>query len=284
MRIFPITVIIPTWNRAHLLERALDSVLRQTVCCSEIIVVDDGSTDETEALLAERKKKYPLLHVLRQENKGPAAARNLAIKAAKNEYLAFLDSDDHWYKTKLEKQFSSLAESDFLISHTYEKWLRRGKHLNQKKIHIPRHGDIFDHCLRLCAVGMSTVMVKKELFARVGLFDETMRCCEDYDFWLRTSAFYPFLLIEEVLTVKEGGRIDQLSQLYRVGMDEKRIASLRKLLAKNILTKQQQKSARLELLRKLRIFSTGCFKHGKTELGEKYLALIQQYQGADKSL
>lgn len=278
MNALPITVIVPVWNRAHLLERALQSVFRQSMPCSEVIVVDDGSTDDTPAILSQLQRAYPVLRVLRQQNSGPAAARNLAIMAATYEYLAFLDSDDHWRKKKLEKQFAALAGSGFLVSHTYEKWLRCGKHLNQKKIHIPRHGDIFDHCLRLCAVGMSTVMAHREFFSRVGLFDEKLRCCEDYDLWLRASAAHPFLLVEDALTVKEGGRADQLSQIHRMGMDELRIGSLRNLLAGGQLTVRQEGMAKAELIRKLEIFGAGCLKHGRVELGQSYLAMRDQYR------
>ncbi len=276
MKYLPVTVIIPTWNRSALLQRALDSVFRQSAPCAEVIVVDDGSEDETPQLL-KQQRDHQCLKVIRQKNRGAAAARNSGIAAAANDYIAFLDSDDHWQKKKLEVQFAAFADSDFLISHTYEKWLRNGQHLNQKKIHIPRHGDIFTHCLRLCAVGMSTVMVKKELFAITGLFDESMHCCEDYDLWLRASAKVPFLLVKERLTIKEGGRPDQLSRRYRMGMDELRIGSIRRLLASGSLRQGQQDVARKELLRKLKIFGAGCIKHGKIELGQKYLAMMDEY-------
>lgn len=282
MTSLPVTVIIPTWNRAHLLPRALESVFRQTAPCSEVIVVDDGSTDDTAVILQRFQLHQPTLRVLRQANKGVAAARNLAINAAGNEYLAFLDSDDHWQRKKLEKQYAALSRSDFLISNTYEQWLRCGEHLNQKKIHIPRHGDIFEHSLRLCTVGMSTVMVRKVLFTKVGMFNEELCCCEDYDFFLRVSLFFSFLLLEEVLTVKEGGRADQLSHIYRMGMDEWRIASLCRLLAEQQLTEEQKSLAETELVRKLQIFGTGCLKYGRIELGQQYLAMIKHYQNTKK--
>ncbi len=278
MKYLPVSVIIPVYNRALLVQRALNSVFCQSISCSEVIVVDDGSTDDTPAVLAAIAAESPLLKVVRQENLGPAAARNTGIKAATNDYLAFLDSDDHWHKKKLEKQYAVLAQSDFLISHTYERWLRNGQHLNQKKFHIPKHGDIFEHCLRLCAVGMSTVIAKRAFFDTVGLFDESMHCCEDYDLWLRASARLPFLLVAEALTVKEGGRADQLSQKYRMGMDELRIGSIRRLLSAGQLMENQKDMAHAELVRKLQIFGTGCIKHGRVELGRKYLALIDLYQ------
>ena len=278
---YPITVIIPTYNRVQLIGRALDSVLGQTAKCSEIIVIDDGSTDGTCDFLNELTSISEIpLKILQQGNKGPAAARNCGIKHAKNKYIAFLDSDDHWYKRKIKTQFKVLTENpEYLISHTKEKWLRRGIHLNQKKKHIPRHGNIFDHCLELCGVGMSTVMVKKSLFDQVGLFDETLRCCEDYDFWLRVSCKFPFYLIELPLTVKEGGRDDQVSCIYRIGMDRIRIYAMKKIIDLKILDEKQHYLALEQLIRKCTVFGKGCLKHGKRESGTYYLELAESYKG-----
>ena len=276
----PVSVIIPTFNRSQLLWRAVDSVFRQTIQCSELIIVDDGSTDNTQKLLNKISNfaKMPF-RVYYQENSGPAAARNLAVRQAEFPYIAFLDSDDHWHKRKLEKQYQFFAIStDYKISHTREKWLRDGCHLNQKKKHIPRHGDIFDQCLQLCGVGMSTVMVKKELFDHVGLFDESLKCCEDYDFWLRTSCRYPFLLVDESLTVKEGGREDQVSFQYSLGMDQLRIQSLRKLLETDTLDCFQYLKTLNEFKKKVTIFGNGCLKHDKKETGRFYLDLIPVYE------
>ena len=276
----PVSVIIPTFNRAVLLKRAVNSVFRQTVQCSELIIVDDGSTDNTKELLDHFSTLARIpFRVYHQENKGPAAARNLGISKAEFPFIAFLDSDDHWLKRKLEKQYQALADtSEYHISHTREIWLRRGRHLNQKKIHIPRHGNIFDHCLQLCGVGTSTVMMKRAIFDHVGVFDESLPCCEDYDLWLRVSCRYPFFLIEEPLNVKEGGRDDQLSSQYSLGMDKWRIISIRKLLDREILDRHLYLLTLNEFKRKVTIFGNGCLKHGKTELGRFYLDLIPAYQ------
>ena len=278
----PVSVVIPTFNRCTLLPRAIDSIHRQTVQCEEIIIVDDGSTDTTRDYLAflatEKKTKLKVIH---QENRGPAAARNRGICEAQCDYIAFLDSDDHWQKRKLELQYGLMRENkDFLISHTKEKWLRRGVHLNQKKKHIPQHGDIFQHCLLLCAVGMSTVMVMKELFFLVGKFDESMQCCEDYDFWLRVSSKFPFLLLDKPLTIKEGGREDQVSCIYRMGMDRFRIDSLKKLLDSGALSDEQYAFALEEFVKKIHVFGNGCLKHGNTTIGNTYLDLISRYKAS----
>jgi len=268
-----ISVIIPTYNRVSFLERALRSVHRQTLSCDEIIVIDDGSVDNTRDSVTRFSKqcKIPLRYIY-QDNQGPAAARNRGIREAGFSFLAFLDSDDHWQKKKLELQYSMLAaQPEMMISHTKEKWLRRGAHLNQKKIHQPGDGDIFKHCLRICAVGMSTVMVQKKLFSEIGFFNEDLRCCEDYDLWLRVSSRFSFLLIEQPLTIKEGGREDQVSYQFRVGMDRLRIRAIIDLIKEQSLSTKQTKWALEELHGKCMVYGKGCLKHQKAEEGKNYI-------------
>lgn len=245
----------------------------QSCQCGEIIVVDDGSNDGTgEYISSIQGKCITPVRYLWQENRGPAAARNIGIKHARYDYITFLDSDDHWCDRKIEKQFMTMASNPhYLISNTQEKWLRRGEHLNRKKKHLPKQGNIFSQCLKLCVVGMSTVMVRKELFDRIGSFDESFRCCEDYDLWLRISSMHPFLLVDEVLTVKEGGRTDQVSEEYRVGMDKLRIAAIENLLKHGILNTEQTGEAMRELVKKTVVYGSGCVRHGKIAEGERYL-------------
>jgi hypothetical protein len=121
-------------------------------------------------------------------------------------------------------------------------------------------------------------MMKKALFDDIGWFDENLRCCEDYDLWLRVSSSMSFLLIDEPLTIKEGGREDQLSHIHRLGMDEKRIYSIRKLLDSAILSEAQRTKAFAELTRKIRIFAAGCLKHGKLEQGHNLLNILEAYR------
>ena len=271
----PVSVIIPTHNRADFLARAVDSVLAQTYGNFELIVVDDGSTDHTPQLLSAYGRDVIMV---RQENRGPAAARNLGIRQARHPLLAFLDSDDRFAPEKLALQVKAMeAAPGVLISHTQEIWYRNGSHLNQKKIHAKGHGDIFARSLRLCVVGMSTVMASRDLFRQVGLFDEELPCCEDYDLWLRASLHTPFLLVDRPLTLKEGGRPDQVSVRFRLGMDRFRIRSLEKLLAGPVLDPFRRRLACAELARKARIYGNGCLKHGRGEEGRRFLALAEEY-------
>ena len=266
-----ISVIIPTYNRAQRLRKAIDSVFAQSHRNFEMIIVDDGSDDNTVDLI---KNYNSDIVYIRQENRGPAAARNRGIEKARYNLLAFLDSDDWFAENKLETQIKALQQNPlYHISHTNEIWYRNGKILNQKRKHKKNGGDIFRQSLELCAVGMSTVMMYRDIFERYGLFDENLPCCEDYDLWLRISAEQEFLLIDEPLTLKDGGREDQLSTIYRTGMDKFRIQAIMKILASGRLTAEQIGIARRELERKCRIYGTGCITHGTVEMGKYYLSL-----------
>ncbi len=271
----PVSVIIPTYNRASFLTGALDSVLGQSHTQLELVVVDDGSDDNTEELVRELATATGReIRFLRQPNRGPAAARNTGIRAARHDLLAFLDSDDRFAPEKLARQVAAMEENPhYLVCHTGERWVRRGQHLNQKKNHKKTGGFIFPQCLKLCCVGMSTVMVRRIFFEKIGLFDETLPCCEDYDLWLRASPQLPFLLVDEPLTVKHGGRPDQVSVRLRQGMDRYRIKALDKLLLSGKLLPWQRQLALAELASKCSVYGNGCRKHGRPNEAARYLAL-----------
>ena len=193
--------------------------------------------------------------------------------------ICFLDSDDQWSRKKLERQLSSFERNKkYLISHTREIWYRRGEHLNQKKKHIPKSGDVFFQNLQLCAVGMSTVMVRRKIFDSYGLFDETMQCCEDYEFWLRIGGKEQFLLIDEQLTIKNGGRDDQVSYMNRVGMDIYRIYALEKTIERTDISCLKKRELLRECIRRCRIYASGCKKHGKIEEAVCYREKLENYK------
>jgi len=267
-----ISVVIPTYNRAGLLKKAVDSVLGQTFRDFELIVVDDGSDDGKGDLLAAYGGR---LCALRQENRGHSAARNRGIAAARGEWIAFLDSDDWWDARKLTIQLGEMERNpDYPVSHTQEVWYRRGKFLAQKKIHRKPNGYIFEKCLSLCCVSVSTAIIRRSLLIEIGGFDEGFPCCGDYDLWVRLSAQHPFLLVDEPLTLKDGGRPDQVSFQRRVGMDKYRIAALEKILIRpGCLSAEQRDLALREIEKKCRIYGSGCLKHGREEEGRRYLEL-----------
>ena len=245
-----ISVIIPTYNRAGLLERALASVFSQTFAPAEVIVVDDGSTDHTEDLV---RDKFPQVSYLRQPQKGVSRARNLGIRKAQGEWLSFLDSDDEWLPNKLELQRQALQyKPQYRLCHTDEIWIRRGKRVNPMKKHTKRGGAIFQHCLPRCVISPSSVMVHRAVFDRVGHFDECLPACEDYDLWLRICARYDVLYVPEKLLVKYGGHNDQLSARYW-GMDRFRIRALEKILDSEDLSQPHREAALRTLREKIDI-------------------------------
>ena len=126
-----VSVIIPTFNRFNLISRAIDSVLSQTIKPFEIIVVDDGSSDNTSTFI---KNNYKSVKLIKQKNLGVSKARNVGIKNSSGDWIALLDSDDEWKKNKLEVQIKSLSEYDYYsVCHTNEIWIRNGIRVNQKK-------------------------------------------------------------------------------------------------------------------------------------------------------
>ena len=268
-----VSVVIPTFNRAWCLAEAVDSVLSQEFKDFELIVVDDGSTDATPQLLQGYGDAILLLH---RENGGVSAARNAGIAAARGELIAFLDSDDVWLPGKLGRQvefFNTHAEA--LICQTEELWVKNGRRVNPGKRHRKRGGMIFEASLELCLVSPSAVMARRALFNQVGLFDERLPACEDYDLWLRVSCRFPVHLIETPLIVKRGGHPDQLSRAW--GLDRFRIAAILKLLEAGQLTLSQRRAAVAVLKQKCRVYAGGCRKRGRLAEAEHFRRLAGSY-------
>ena len=227
----------------------------------EIVLVDDGSTDGTDRILAQYARH---LKVLRQNNRGVSAARNLGVAASSGALIAFLDSDDQWLPHKLKHQVNFFhAHPDALICQTEEIWIRNGIRVNPKNRHQKPSGDIFEKSLELCLVSPSAVMMRRSLLDWVGGFDETLPACEDYDLWLRVAHQYPVYLIEEALIIKNGGHPDQLSKMP--ALDKYRIASIDRLIASRALSPSQRKAAIAALQKKCRIYADGCKKRGRHE-------------------
>jgi glycosyltransferase involved in cell wall biosynthesis len=268
-----VSVIIPAFNRGWCLREAVDSVLAQEFTDFELIVVDDGSTDGTAELLEAYR---PKVRLLRQANRGVSAARNRGIAAARGELIAFLDSDDLWLPKKLSTQVEFFrVHPDALIVQTEECWVRKGRRVNPGKRHRKLSGMIFEPSLDLCLVSPSAVMVRRELFDRVGLFDEGLPACEDYDLWLRVGCCMPIHLIDIPLVVKRGGHADQLSRAW--GLDTFRIAAMVKLLQGDVLTERQRQAARRVLRRKCAVYAGGCRKRGRLAEAEHFERLAERY-------
>ncbi len=257
-----VSVIIPTYNRAGHVGCAVRSVLSQTFEGFELIVVDDGSTDATFEILSGFKDKR--LRVAYQENKGVAAARNLGLGLARGLYAAFLDSDDYWMEKKLELQLGFMQDSGFRISQTQEAWIRKGKRVNPGSRHQKFAGWIFGRSLKLCLISPSCVMMHMDLVRQGFLFKESMRACEDYDLWLRVTRQHPVGLLPRVLTVKQGGRADQLSRSI-VGLDLWRIHYLMDILKKGRLEPEKKALVVQALQDKSRLYVAGCQKRGRLD-------------------
>ena len=265
---YKISIVIPTFNRIGSLPRALDSALNQTYQPSEIIVVDNGSSDGTTKLLRER---YPSIRLLIEKKLGVSATRNKGIRHSKFQWIALLDSDDAWDKTKLEKQKNALASSQdqFRLVHTDEIWIRNGNKFNQMKKHQKFGGDIFNNCLSLCCISPSSVLINKNIFKEFGYFDESLPVCEDYDLWLKICSQEKILFINQKLTLKYGGHKDQLSKTYW-GMDRFRIKSLENLILNYKLKPDQKINAIKTIVKKLKIIVNGAYKRNNSSIINKY--------------
>lgn len=270
------SVIIPSFDRRDLLKKAVDSVLAQTYRYFELIVVDDGSDDGTEEMM----RNYNDIRVLyfKQQNLGVSSARNKGIARSRGDFLAFLDSDDRWVAKKLERTFECIGSSPGInIFHTNEIWYRDGRILDQKDKYIRPSGHVYRMVLPLCCIGMSTSVVKRDVFDSIGVFDETFEACEDYDFWLRAANKYDVKLIPEDLTIKNGGRPDQLS--HKVwGLDRFRIRALEKMLSSGELSEEDRCATLTELEKKCLIFAEGALKRSRNSEAETFRRIPEKYR------
>lgn len=263
-----ISVIIPTHNRTATLGRAIQSVLDQTFPALEIIVVDDASTDNTPHILKKYSGKIRI--IINETNQGVSYARNVGIQEARGDWLAFLDSDDQWAPTKLErqKQFHD-SHPSILISQCDEIWIRNNVRVNPMSKHQKRGGWIFEACIPLCIVSPSAVIIHKSVFEHIGLFDTNLLACEDYDLWLRIAPHYEIGLLEEKLMTRFGGHDDQLSRKYW-GMDRFRIMAMEKHVGSN-MSPVWKKTLLDELYHKCGVVAAGAKKRNKHEMADLYL-------------
>ena len=265
-----VSVVVPTFNRAAHIGAAVESVLAQTYPHWELIVVDDGSQDETPLMLSAYGER---IRTIRQENRGVSAARNRGILAAAGDFIALLDSDDYWLPDKLAAQVAYFRQHPALmLCQTEEIWVRNGRRVNPKTRHRKFAGMIFEKTLPLCLISPSAVMLRRSLLDEVGLFDETLPACEDYDLWLRITWKYPVGLIETPLIVKRGGHADQLSAMPE--MDKYRIRAIVKILEQGCLSPSQAAAAGAMPAEKCRIYAAGCRKRGRLEEAQYYDLLI----------
>ena len=263
-----VSVVVPTYNRAHFVFAAIDSVIAQREVNFELIVVDDGSTDHTwrelertaAAVQAEHAKRLSM-QIVRTENCGVAAARNTGVALASAPFVAFLDSDDVWGPDKLARQIEYMREHpECVISQTDEWWLRNGGRVNPGLRHRKAAGDIFIDSLRTCLVTPSTAILRTALFREIGGFDEDFVAAEDYDLWLRILARHEIGFLAERHATRRSGHQGQLSMLPAI--DRFRILALLKLLATDDLNSMQRRAVCEVLAEKCDIYAKGLARRG----------------------
>jgi glycosyltransferase involved in cell wall biosynthesis len=259
---FSVSVIIPTYNRSAFLKSALESVTSQSYPIKEILVIDDGSTDQTVENLTPNFKSVIFI---RQENQGVSAARNTGIKKATGEWIALLDSDDLWTVGKIEKQIAHLRQNPKIKAcHSGEEWVRNGRLVNIPTRLNKSNDGLFSRSLDRCIICPSSILIHRSVFKKIGIFDEDLPLCEDYDFWIRLLLHYEIGLVKEALVIKQGGHSDQLST-STWGLDRFRVQSLEKILASEPLNPNQKIAILSAIARKADLLSKGFSKHEKRE-------------------
>ena len=199
-----LSVIIPTYNRAQLVTRAIESILAQTEADWDLLVVDGGSTDGTQAMVQEYVRKDRRIHLVKGSVNGPAHSRNTGIRLAEGAYIAFLDDDDAWLPEKLATQVRFMeAHPEVGLSYTYAagRTLSNGTPDPQSVYGRPIRDAIEDLLNWPNFISTSAVMIRRECLKEAGGFDTRYELCEDFDLWLRLAQRWPIAALEEVLTI-----------------------------------------------------------------------------------
>ncbi len=266
-----VSVIIPTYNRAYLVGRSIQSVLNQTYQDFELIVVDDASTDGTEDVVRSFNDKR-IRYLKHDKNKGGAAARNTGIIAARGEYIAFQDSDDEWVPEKLEKQMKAMKTVSPVVGVVYTGFYRLQ---GDKKTYIPsskvikKEGDILSSLIKKNFVTTQAMVVKRECLEKAGLFDEDLPRFQDWELCIRISKHYHFKLIDEPLVIL-------YHQPVSISTNQKALIEARKLILHkhfDIIKKDRKTLANHYLKIAHLLFSAGTISDGRSY----YVRAFQTY-------
>ncbi len=210
-----VSVVITCYNYARYVGGAIESVLNQSFQDIEIIIVDDGSTDGSDTVISsflfDHRIKY-----FHQENRGQAKAKNKGIKESTGEFVAFLDADDQWEKTKLEKQILLFQNQDTGVVYSRAQYIDAAGHpmeliLSDKYLQ-PRSGKVTNWLYMNNFVPFSSAIVRKTCFDMLGMFDESLSMGIDWDLWLRISTRYSFAYVNEPLLLYRVGHPGQMSK------------------------------------------------------------------------
>lgn len=270
-----VAVVIPVRDRATMVVEAIASVLAQTHRDFALVVVDDGSCDDSAYVAEAAMSDAPAgSRVLRCAASGVAAARNAGAAALDSAWIAFLDSDDLWLPAKLAAQMQWLAaRPTYRIAQTGERWLDRGRHRNPRGWHR-KEEMLFPRCLERCLVSPSAVVLRRDLYEALGGFDESFIVCEDYELWLRIALREPVGLVPGDLVIKRGGHADQLSR-STWGLDRYRVAALAKLLATTPLADDERAAVEVMLRAKCDVLANGAARRGRTDEAARYRMLAE---------
>lgn len=272
-----ISVIIPIYNRATTIERALISVFKQSYKNWELIIVDDGSTDDSLKTINKvltREQPPQNAKIIKTKNNGVSKARNLAAQEAQGEWLAFLDSDDEWLTQKLENQIEFAKENPLVpLIHGEEIWIRNGVRVNQMKKHKKSGGRIFKDSVLLCCISPSATLIKRNIFQEELGFNEEFVVCEDYELWLKITAKYNIGFIKEPIIKKYGGHDDQLSRKF-FAMDYWRVKALKSHLFNKELSVEERSLARDTVIKKSEILLKGYKKHNNLKDFEEVFQIL----------
>ena len=238
-----ISIIIPTYNQAEYLQEAIESVLNQTYKNIEIIIIDDGSTDNTLKVVNSFNDNKIIF--IQQRNKGASSARNTGIKEANGEYIAFLDSDDLWLKDKLRKQIDFMRENPEvgLLGTGCFQMIDTNKMI-YKKIFPHKNEILQKNLIQYNPFIQSSVIVRKDVFNDIGLYDEKFKESEDYDLWLRIAQKYKIANLKQALTTKKYSKVG-LSK----NKDSKQLYFALKARKNAISRKQYPRSCYIDLLK-----------------------------------
>lgn len=268
-----VAVVIPVFNRAELLPRAVESVLAQTFRPTELVVVDDGSNERYGAT-REKLEAAGFRWLELSRNQGVAAARNAGAALTSSEWIAFLDSDDEWHSEKLARQLAwHEANPEVRISQTRENWVRSGVPVNKPDHWEPVESDMAGASRRRCMIGPSCVMMRRDLWSEVGGFDPRYRVCEDFELWLRITALNRVGLVDgEALVTKYGGHRDQLSTTTPA-LDRYRIVALLEMLGRGGMKEDDRIDIIAVIGEKANIVAKGAEKRGEVVRADFYRRL-----------
>jgi glycosyltransferase involved in cell wall biosynthesis len=259
-----VSVIVPTYNRAKTIKRSIDSVLQQTYTNFELIIVDDGSTDDTEGIVRNINDQR-IQYIKCTKNGGANKARNIGIKASQGTFIAFQDSDDDWYPDKLEKQVEIMQKVLPSVGVVYSGYFRI---MNDSSTYIPPdtigqlEGDVSSELLKHNFVGTPTMLIRKECFEKVGLFDEQLPRFQDWELSIRLSKHYHFKYMNEA-TINAYVQTDSITS-----NNQAQITAFRMIFEKHYKDFSKDKKLFIE---KHELIGKLLYLNGNTKEGRYYL-------------